>query len=109
MLIPQYTIRTLLLITAGCAVIFSIFGFAVRGNTAAMGVSAAIVGLVVVLLLHAVLFGLVWAFSVVAARWRGKPTTAGQSPFASTPATPTTAGSTSPSDKDTPATPIILE
>ena len=109
MLIPQYSLRLLLLVTAGCAVVFSIFGFAVRGNTAAVGVSLAIVGLVVVVLAHGAGFGLVWLFSVVTAPLRRKPVIAGRSPFSPGSVSPFAGESPPVDDKDIPAAPIIFD
>ena len=109
MLIPQYTIRWLLLMMAGCAVVFSIFGFAARGNTAALGVSLAIGALAVVLLTHAAGFGLVWLFAVVTAPLRGRPAIGGQSPFASGVVLPLSEESMPIVDNDIPASPILLE
>ena len=65
MIIPQYTIRWMLGLTTVCAVIFSVFAMAMRGNGLALGVSLAIVSLVLVFLVHAAIFGLVWLFSVI--------------------------------------------
>ena len=47
MLIPQFSIRSLLIVTTISAVFFSIVGMAVRGSTWAMGVSAGVVSLAV--------------------------------------------------------------
>ena len=109
MLIPQYSIRWMLMLTAVCGAIFSVFGLAVRGNMAALGVSLAIVALVLALLANAAMFALVWLFSVVTDPMRRQPTVAGQSPFA--PGTkPGPDGESSPvDDKDVPAAPIITE
>jgi len=109
MLIPQYSIRLLLLITAGCAVVFSVFGLAVRGNTAAVGVSLAIAAAVLVLLAHAATFGLVWLFSVVGEPLRRKPAIAGRSPFKPGAASSCPGESTPVAEKDIPAAPVILE
>jgi len=109
MLIPQYSIRLLLLITAGCAVVFSIFGLAVQGNAAAVGVSLAIAGLAVVLLAHAATFGLVWLFSVIGEPFRRKPAIAGRSPFKPGAASSCPGESAPIDEKDIPAAPVILE
>jgi len=102
MLIPQFSIRWLLALTAVCAVIFSIFGMAMGGSPWAAGVSIAIGSAVVLLLVHAVTFAIVWLFSLIPFRSRRQTTGRGQSPFSQDPTTP-------PSDKDVPATPILLE
>jgi hypothetical protein len=67
-LIPQYSIRWLLAVTAVCAVVFSVIGLAVRGHHWAMGVSIAVGALVVMMVVNAVIFGLIWIFSLV--RWK---------------------------------------
>ncbi len=106
MIIPQYTIRWMLGLTAVCAVIFSIFAAAMRGNGPALGISFAIVSLVVVFLVHAGVFGAVWLFSVITGPFRQ---TATRSPFA----VQSTAGEPEESkpvdDKDVPASPMILD
>ena len=65
MLVPQYTIRTLLILTTVCAVAFSVFALALRGYGLAIGISAALVAVIVLLLVHAGIFGMIWLFSVV--------------------------------------------
>jgi hypothetical protein len=106
MLIPQFTLRTLLGITAGCAVVFSVLAFAVRGQPWAIGVSVAVGTVVVAMLVYAGLFGVLWLFSLIgagrAARGRSPFRPAGSSPFR-TPAAPT------PPEQESPATPILLE
>lgn len=97
-LIPQFSIRWLLALTAVCALVFSVFGLAVQGSYWAAGVSIGIASLAVLLLVHGLMFALVWGFSMITAQFRGKR--AGQSPFSST---------DTRSDKDVPATPILLE
>ena len=63
--IPQFTIRGLMGITTGCAVVFSIVALAMRGYLWALGVSVAIGSLVLFMLVSAGLFAIVWIFSVV--------------------------------------------
>lgn len=75
MLIPQYTLRRLLAITTGVAVVFSIFAMALRGHVWAVAASAAIGAIVVLLLVQAALFGVVWLFSLITGSGKG------QSPF----------------------------
>lgn len=114
-LIPQFSIRWLLIVTAACAVVFSVFGLAVRGHHWAAGVSIAIVALVVALLVHAAVFGLVWLFSEMTSPLRGRLTGPGRSPFARDATARGVRGpgalgdATSTTDKDTPAAPIILD
>lgn len=115
MLIPQFSLRWLLAVMTACAVVFSIFGLAVRGSHWAAGVSIAIVSLAVVMLIYAVVFGLVWAFSVVTSQFRHGSAGSGRSPFAgratasSTPGPSPPGGGASLSHKGVPATPIILD
>jgi hypothetical protein len=107
MLIPQYTIRWMLGLMTVCAVVFSIFAAAMRGNQAAIGVSLAILALVVLLLVHAGMFGLVWLFSVVTAPFRSdsgpRSTTGGGQIIAES------EESAPVHEKDIPAAPIIQE
>jgi len=102
-LIPQYSIRWLLAVMTACALVFSIFGLAVRGKPWAMGVSIAIVSLGVLFVVHALFFGLVWLFSLLSPA-AGTPR-AGRSPFAPAETSPFALDD----DKDTPAAPILLE
>lgn len=81
MLIPQFSIRWLLGVTALCAVAFSIVALAVRGQQWAIGVSAALLALVVLALVHAGLFCLVWVFAGLIGR-SGKQGEPVSSPFA---------------------------
>ena len=71
MLIPQFSIRTLLIVTTVCAVFFSVVGLAVRGNSWAMGVSAGVLSLVVLAICGTFLFSLVWVASAFWDRVRG--------------------------------------
>ncbi len=87
-LIPQFSIRWLLALTTACAFVFSIFALAVQEYLAsfrdgywASGVTIAIVSLAGVLLIHAVAFGAVWAFSEVATSFGRSRSKIGQSPF----------------------------
>ncbi len=83
MLIPQYSIRWLLALMVVCAVIFSVFGLAARGNPWAGGLSVGVLSLMVLLGAHAFCFWLAWVFSVLSLRLRRRPAANGQSPFAS--------------------------
>ena len=85
MLIPQYTIRLLLAITAGCAVAFSLFGMAVQGKPWAIGVSIGIGVVAIAFLAQAGAFAAVWLFSAIAAPIRSRRGQAGRSPFAAHP------------------------
>lgn len=79
MLVPQFTIRWLLALTAVLAGVFSIVGLAVRGREWAQGVSAGFVALVAGMVVYAALFALAWLAGEILGRLR-KPPPAG-SPF----------------------------
>jgi hypothetical protein len=64
-LIPQYSIRWMLAVTAVCAVVFSVMGLAVRGHHWALGVSIAVRAVGGMMVVNAAIFGLVWIFSLV--------------------------------------------
>ncbi|MCR4412474.1 MAG: hypothetical protein NUV77_08640 [Thermoguttaceae bacterium] len=86
MLIPQFTIRWLLGVTAVSAVVFTIVGLAVRGSAWAQGVSAAFVALALAMLVYALLFGVVWLLAEAKAKLgKGEP---GGSPFGADPVVP---------------------
>jgi len=102
MLIPQFSIRWLLALTVVCAGVFSIFRAALLGSHWATGVSIAIGSTVVVLLVYAATFAMVWLFSLVSVRPRRRRPESGQSPFSQ--GTPVVAD-----DKDVPVAAILLE
>ena len=105
MLIPQYSIRWLLVITAVCAGLFSIVGLAVRGQSWAIGVSVALGALVLTMLVYAAVFGLVWLASVLLAAMGRRNAGPGRSPFKQQAA----GGGAPPRDGETPDAPILLE
>jgi hypothetical protein len=80
MLIPQFSIRWLLGVTAVCAVIFSIFASALQGAGWALGISAAVLALVTAMLVYAAMFALLWLFSLLVPSLR-RPRRGGRSPF----------------------------
>ncbi len=84
MLIPQFTIRWLLGVTAVLAVMFTIVGLAVRGSAWAQGISAAFAALTVAMLVYALLFAVVWLLAEAKAALGKRET--GQSPFRPEPA-----------------------
>lgn len=100
--LPQYTLRKLFGVMTVCAVIFTIVGFGIRGQAWAAGLSAALAMLALMLLIHAVLFALIWGVgSLRLGIGQGK----GASPFRSDALPPPDLSA----DKDTPAAPIILD
>jgi hypothetical protein len=70
-LLPQFSIRLMLGVTALAAGLFSIVGLAVRGHGWAVGVSMGLASLVIMLGTGAGLFGLLWVFSLVSPRRGG--------------------------------------
>jgi uncharacterized membrane protein len=64
MLIPQFSLRWLLGLTAVMAVVFLVMSWAWQGVTWAVGVSASIVMLALAGVVSAVLFTLVWLVSL---------------------------------------------
>jgi hypothetical protein len=63
MFFPRFSTRSLLALTVVAAAGFFVLGMAVDGNVLAGAASAVIVAGVVVAIIHAVLFALVWALS----------------------------------------------
>jgi type VI protein secretion system component VasK len=60
MLLPRFTIRTLLVMLTICALVFVIFGMAYRGKHWALGITIALASLAFTALVHAAWFGVVW-------------------------------------------------
>jgi bacteriorhodopsin len=58
--IRQFSLRLVLTLTAGCAVVSLLLASSVRGSWWAIGVVAALVALLVVMVVHALVFGCVW-------------------------------------------------
>jgi len=106
MLIPQFTIRWLLVLTLICAGVFSIFRAAVLGSPWATGVSIGIVSAGILLLVYAATFAGVWLVSLVSGGRRRRGSKSGQSPFSQGTAM---VGGNNDTDKDTPAAAILLE
>jgi hypothetical protein len=63
MFLPRYSLRWLLAITVACAVGFSLVALALRGVWWAAGVSVAIGSVLIVLAIHALVFGLIDAMA----------------------------------------------
>jgi uncharacterized BrkB/YihY/UPF0761 family membrane protein len=70
MVFPRFTVRTLLVITAGCAVVFPILGLAFRDQSLAWawGLSIGLISIAVTAVVHAAWFGLVSLFARLPAR-----------------------------------------
>lgn len=86
-LLPQFSIRLMLGATAAVAVLLSVVAMAARGHDWAIGVSLGVAGLAIAFATYAVLFGVLWAFSVVASPMLNRPIRTGQ---------PTLVGTASP-------------
>lgn len=81
MLIPQFTIRWLLVVTAVCAALFSVVGLGFRGRVWAAAFGVGLGSLAVLMLVYAGVFALVW----LAGEWlpslrRAKTASAAKSP-----------------------------
>jgi hypothetical protein len=63
MLLPRFSIRTLLVMLTACAGVVWIIGMAYRGQNWALGASIGILSLGVVALVHAAWFGVIWLFA----------------------------------------------
>lgn len=63
MLLPRFTIRALLVMLTVCALVSVIAGMAYRGQTWAWGVTIGLLSLLVVALVHAAWFGVIWMFA----------------------------------------------
>jgi hypothetical protein len=75
--IPQFTIRWMLGLMTVWAIIFSIVALAMQGHLWALGISVGLGVLVLFMLIGAMLFTLIWFFSL----FRSSKHMAGQSPF----------------------------
>jgi len=91
MLIPQFSIRWLLGVTAVCAVIFSIVALGVRGAMWAAALAFGVASLAILMAVYAILFALTWGIGAVVSLRKGRrgapspfrpQPTPGTSPFA---------------------------
>ncbi len=73
MLIPQFSLRWVLIVTALCAVLSLIAAFAIRGTAWAMALTLGFASLSITLAAHAALFFAVWIFSLVLPRRKQRP------------------------------------
>ncbi len=83
-LLPQYSIRLMLGITALVAGVFSIVGLAAREHAWAIGVSLGVGAIAVALATYAAFFGILWVFSVVASPLLSRPLREGRKTLAGT-------------------------
>ncbi len=65
MLLPRFTLRTILAVTTACALLFLLLGTAYRGETWAWAGSIGVLSLAVTALVHATCFGIVWCFALL--------------------------------------------
>jgi hypothetical protein len=65
MLIPRFSLRTLVIVMTAAAVVSCAGAFAVRGHHWAIAFSVALLSLVLTLLLHAAFFLVAWVLSYV--------------------------------------------
>jgi hypothetical protein len=84
MLIPQFSLRSILAVTAVCGFVSLIGAAAIRGAPWAGAVVLAIAALGLILIVHGLMFFVVWLLSLVTPG--GRTTVIGQSPFAKPPA-----------------------
>ena len=82
MLIPRFSLRWLLGLTTLCAGVSLVLASAVRGEVWALGVSAAIAGLVLVALLHVGTFFVAWLVALFERATFSRDELEGVSPFA---------------------------
>ncbi len=66
MLLPRFTIRTLLVMLTACAVVAVVIGTAFRGQEWAWGITIAVASLGVTAVVHAAWFGVVSVFAQLA-------------------------------------------
>ncbi len=79
-LLPQYSLRKLLLITTGCALAFSVVALGMRGTPWAVGFSVGVLAAVLLLAVLVGMFGIVWGVAGLLAILEGAAGK-GRSPF----------------------------
>jgi hypothetical protein len=84
MLAPQFSLRSILAVTAVCGFVSLIGAAALRGTPWAMAVVIAIAALALILAIHGLMFFVMWVFSLLLPTRRSGAV--GQSPFAPPPA-----------------------
>lgn len=70
MLIPQFSVRWLLALVAVCALLFWVFSQALAGTSWAVGISVAVISLIVIFCVHAVFFWLTWLLAVLLGQFK---------------------------------------
>ncbi len=65
MIIPRYSLRTILIIVTVCAVMFLVISLGAQGTQWAAGVSIGLLALAVALIAQALTFFLAWVFAVL--------------------------------------------
>ncbi len=83
-LLPQYSIRMMLVITAAVSGVFSVVGLAWRGQGWAIGISLGVGAVAVALVTYAAFFFILWVFSVVAGPLLNRPLRVGRTTLAGT-------------------------
>lgn len=78
MLLPRFTIRTLLIVVTLGAFASLIIGMAVRGETWAWGVTIGLLSLLFTGLVHAAWFGLVWLLTQMPSSRRDRQESVGK-------------------------------
>lgn len=84
-LIPQYSLRWLLLIMTAAAVAFSVVALALRGHPWAIGAAVGLLALVVLGLIYGVTFALFWLVAELLAVFQQQRPPSGRSPFGAGP------------------------
>jgi hypothetical protein len=65
MLIPQFSLRHILVLTTVCALFFYVVAMATRGNQLAIAIAITITSVFVVLAVHAMLFAVAWGLTLL--------------------------------------------
>ena len=81
MLIPQFSLRWVLGVTAVCGVLSLVAAMGLRGSAWATAITLAAASLALTLLAHGAMFFVVWVFSLLAARGLRRRQNAAASPF----------------------------
>jgi hypothetical protein len=68
MILPRYSLRVILVVTALCAVISLVVSQGLRGKPWAAAMSMGLLAVVATLVLGALAFGLIWAVTVLLAK-----------------------------------------